>query len=724
MRYGRLSELPGRALEALLDILVKKNALNDNVLPHALTRQTQRLGLEGASQLRRCVLNTLGRSCPNLRVLDVRMCQQIDNRIVRDVLQCCEHLETLRLDGCTKISDSAFAPALWKPPLVGLLGLQELTVGKCGQITAEGLMGYVIKGAPFLRTLGLAYCRLAITDEVAAELLFTLGLESLDLSYCSQLTDAAFQVKGASSQLKELRLVGTSISDVGIEELARRAPGLEIVDLGHVLKLTDTSILALAENCTKLRSLCVANTGIADGAFEAFPRLQHLERLDASWCVRATPRALHILSAASKKPPLKELVLEALGFVLQDVGGDFFMLPPPVSPALERAPSGSSPSWPARLPSEPPALYLPPPAQAIASSGSVPTEEPGLLSALQRPMVTTLQFHVCAEPGEGVARGSQEVPEPNGLPLPCLKLLVVAYGASLKELILDGIKDVVDPPAMEAIAANCPSLQNLALTIPGGREAEIAGTAIEAALRSVGAACNCLTVLRVDSSGRPHSPVVSALALPSFDRLKSLALVCYGKGNGLRDGELETLLSGRTTLETLALRNCDGLTDGLFPRWCNRGERHDEALMAEQLDRALMSCLNFGAGLKPDAALHDRPAPLPAVRHRRQHPRGSAALALRNVRNFSIASAASLSDRSGDALAELLREAQVVDLRGCPQLTEETLRSIRKGCRFIRSVMMVTRERTLSWTATTTTVKKHHRRSSFHASGSSGTESS
>ena len=30
------------------------------------------------------VLNTIGRSCPNLCVLDVRSCQQVDNKILRD----------------------------------------------------------------------------------------------------------------------------------------------------------------------------------------------------------------------------------------------------------------------------------------------------------------------------------------------------------------------------------------------------------------------------------------------------------------------------------------------------------------------------------------------------------------------------------------------------------------------------------------------------------------
>ncbi|CAE7680868.1 unnamed protein product, partial [Symbiodinium necroappetens] len=60
----------------------------------------------------------------------------------------------------------------------------------------------------------------------------------------------------------------------------------------------------------------------------------------------------------------------------------------------------------------------------------------------------------------------------------------------------------------------------------------------------------------------------------------------------------------------------------------------------------------------------------------------------------------------------------------CPQVSEDSLRSFHKGCRFIRSVSVAMRERTLTWTALTSSVKKHrHRRRSTFASGSSGTES-
>merc|ERR1712226_394513 len=101
---------------------------------------------------------------------------------------------------------------------------------------------------------------------------------------------------------------------------------------------------------------------------------------------------------------------------------------------------------------------------------------------------------------------------------------------------------------------------------------------------------------------------------------------------------------------------------------------------------------------------------------RKQLPRCPAAVALRSVTSFSLGGATALSDRSVDALAELLHDVQTIDVR-CPLLTEESLRSFRKGCRFLRSVSLVTRDRTLSWTAATSAVKKHHsRRSSFQAS--------
>ncbi|CAE8634779.1 unnamed protein product, partial [Polarella glacialis] len=648
VRFARLSVLPRRALEALLDILVAKNALNDNVLPHALTCQTETLHLEGASQLRRCVLNTIGRSCPNLRMLDVRACQQVDNRIVRDVLQYCEHLEILRIDGCTRISDSAFAPALWKAPLAGLLGLKELSVGKCGQVTAEGLMGYVLKGAPYLRTLGLSYSRHIITDEVASELLFQFGLHAVDFSFCTQITDVPFQalpvMLGRSpgqprSMLRELRLASTNIGDAAVEGMAQRVPQLEVFDAGFVMKLTDLGAVALVQSCTMLRVLCVCNTGITDATFKAIMRCRHLERLDASWCLRATSHALHILSDpdAEHRPPLRELVLDHLGAMSLDLGLDSLgPLPPPASPGLlphlwdsmsvRASISGSSSpliaQWlPMRLPPEVPSLLLPPAAQPLLSSVSEgacsPLVEDGSL------------FKASCESGGAFGLPDSAMvrakPAPNALPLasegppPSLKMLITSYGRTVEQLLLDGVRGTADAATLKAIASSCPVLEQLALTLPfAARDAD---DTLEAGLCEVGAECGRLALLRLDASARSHRAVVNALAPPSFGQLRSLTLWCSAKGGGLQDSELETILSGRTSLQSIVLRNCEGLSEGLFPRWCNRGDPHEKALVSQQLDQALLSVLG---GRSPDRS------EAPEMQRRRQHSRHPAALALRS----------------------------------------------------------------------------------------------
>mmetsp|Transcript_64466 Transcript_64466/g.127439 ORF Transcript_64466/g.127439 Transcript_64466/m.127439 type:complete len:745 (-) Transcript_64466:192-2426(-) len=717
VRFRRLTELPRQALEPLLELLVTKNALNDNVLPHALTRQTQRLYLEGQSHLRRCVLNTIGRSCPELRMLDVRGCQQVDNRIVRDVLQYCEHLETLRLDSCTKISDSAFAPALWKPPLAGFLGLCELSVGKCAQITAEGLMGYIIKGAPLLRRLDLAYCRLAITDEVASELVFTLGLEALDLSFCTQITDAPFQAWPATV-LRELRVSNTQITDSAVERIARRAPQLEVFDAGCVSRLTDHGIKALTEHCRQLKCLCVCYTQISDAAFQSIATCQHLEQLNASWCLHATSRSIEALVLGSQMP-LRELVLDHVGAMNLDLGERFSLLPPPASPGWEAftmKTSGASSSSPTLPPwvsgilppdlssfSLPPSVEthdLPAPPLLLLTSGELSPERQSL-DSVSRPPCHSWEAHTLTSP---------------------LKQLASTYSSTLQQLRLDGMRDVVDAPALEAVASSCASLQQLALMLPPSRDAD---GALEASLHNVGLSCSQLVMLHIDASVRTHRPTVDSLALPAFPKLRSLTLTCSAKSGGLGDAELEHLLTGRTGLESLDLRNCEGLSEGLFPRWCNRGERHDEAELVQRLDQALISSLHFG-GTTPASAQPPLQSDRLRNSRRRRHPRCPPAMALRSLTSFSLGGATALSDRSADALAELLHDSQTVVLRGSLLLTEESLRSFRKCCRFLKLVSIVLRDRTLYWTSTTKTVKKrHHRLKStlWGTSGSSGTES-
>eukprot|EP00930_Biecheleria_cincta_P032353 TRINITY_DN22451_c0_g1_i1.p1 TRINITY_DN22451_c0_g1~~TRINITY_DN22451_c0_g1_i1.p1 ORF type:complete len:521 (+),score=89.42 TRINITY_DN22451_c0_g1_i1:920-2482(+) len=518
-------------------------------------------------------------------------------------------------------------------------------------------------------------------------------------------------------------------------------PQLEVFDVSWCMKITDVGVLAVAQSCTKLRTLCVSNTQITDSVFEEIARCQHLERVNASWCLRATEHALDRLCnpCRSQCPPLRELELEHLGAMGLHAERELAGLlppPPPASPGLwgqSPAVSALSPGTsfltslspnsriPLRMPPEPPpipSMLLPPPAVPVTAARHV--SAPAALPVLHE------DSSVHGSPGADTQNATSanaaetlQLCRPSSCIPPSLKNLIAAYGTTLEHLLIDGIRDAADATALEAMALGCPMLQQLAVTLL----AKDTDVLLSRALRLVGAKCGRLTLLRLDSSMRPHAAVVEALALPLFGNLASLSFWCSSKSDGLHDVELETILNGRTSLESLVLRNCESLSEALFPGWCNRGERQEEALAMKQLDEALLFSLsNLSLGTVGQQAPVAAPV-RPKVKQR-QLPRPPAALALRSVKHFSLSGAPLMSDRSGDALAELLHDGQTVEIRGCPLLTEDTLRSFRKGCRFIRSVCIVMRERTLTWRALTSSVKRHcHRKRSSFASGSSGTES-
>lgn len=697
--FGRLPQLPDIALERLLGILVASNALShrlDPVLQQALTPRTYRLGLEGSCQLRRNILASIGPSCPQLRCLDLRRCQQVGNRIVREVLQHCEHLEVLLLEGCKNISDGAFTPASSQSPLVGLGSLRELSVSECVQITSNGLMDRIVTRAPHLAILSLACCRLTVTDQVASTLLFECGLARLDMSYCSQVTDGAFVSDGAltasGKALRELKLTGVpAASDATVEQVSLRAPNLEVLDAGWTLRLTDSGVRVLCSHCLQLRKLSLRNTQITDASFQLFARCRSLMHLDASWCSRASTQALDIL--AGGRPVHED------GAIV----------------------NGSNP----------------------VGDGEVPTA----------PIEEFILDHIGFVPWASPSPSSTSV---------CLSRLVTTYAGSVRCLMLIELASIVSTAALEAIARECHSLRELALSLPpvqgsssdaAAGSTPVASAGLETALRAIGTSCAQLSSLTLDVSARPHTAVVSALAWPAFPQLRSLALDCACSSVGLQDSELELLLSGRTTLESLTLRGCQGLSEGLFPGWCRRRARHrSEARASEQLDALLDLGLATGArhelGALPDTdaksiasvsteepgcVTFDECVDMDSIAHG-----GEAGwrvpMALRSITSLFLGGAKQLSDNSVDSLAELLLSAQSVELHGCPLLTlppttstQSTgqhgcppLKSLKKRCRFLRTVSLIAKDRKLHWHASASNAvgKRTKQRSRLGSGGS------
>lgn len=105
------------------------------------------------------------------RILDFSYSSQVNNPIVRGVLQHCTRLQVLELDACRHVTDQAFQPD-YSPfcPLRACTSLKRLSIAKCSQITEKGLF-LIAKTCSALIDLNVSYCRVRIPLKLAVCLL-------------------------------------------------------------------------------------------------------------------------------------------------------------------------------------------------------------------------------------------------------------------------------------------------------------------------------------------------------------------------------------------------------------------------------------------------------------------------------------------------------------------------------------------------------------------------
>lgn len=164
-----------------------------------------------------------------------------------------------------------------------------------------------------VRKLQILSLRRGLRDAVAA----LPGLESLSLSGCYSVTDAAL-ASAFASDMPSLRRLDLSLckqlTDSSLGRIAQSLKNLEELELGGCYSITDTGLLLIAWGLRKLRRLnlrsCwyVNDTGIAHlcggGEARGTPELEHLGLQD---CQRLTDEALkHV---ASGLPKLKSVNL-------------------------------------------------------------------------------------------------------------------------------------------------------------------------------------------------------------------------------------------------------------------------------------------------------------------------------------------------------------------------------------------------------------------------------
>ncbi|XP_016116956.1 F-box/LRR-repeat protein 3-like isoform X2 [Sinocyclocheilus grahami] len=236
-----------------------------------------------------------------LETLSLRNCAYIRDAIMFSLTQLLSrNLRELDLTSCICLTDlSVHAIATYLPALV------VLRLGWCKEISDWGLLGMVEptkdcdprdkeedKGPSFTRTFGnmgffqppiLPFQekpRLvteedlgAFRDQEGASLLALRGLQELDLSACSRLTD-------------------TSITQV------LRFPDLQCLSLSMLPEISDDSLVSVAYHCRSLTSLALSHCPqISDqGMARALPLLHRLQHLFLACCDTVTNETLSIIA--------------------------------------------------------------------------------------------------------------------------------------------------------------------------------------------------------------------------------------------------------------------------------------------------------------------------------------------------------------------------------------------------------------------------------------------
>lgn len=257
-----------------------------------------------SADLERVVLH-----CRMLEVLNLGGVAVVCDRFMKS-LPCCKHLKRLDVSDCVGISREGFES------IQRLKGLEELSIGWNGKLTNDSLR-YIPEG---IETLDLSYAS-KISDIGLQHLQRLKNLKVLKLHYCHGIRDHGLEYVAQCHNLTHLDIGLTRLSSKGFEKL-HGLQNLYHLDIrGCVLGST---VLGLASLC-KIRSLkslsLSGNHGVDDGCLQAISfhnglrtihmrqcrkvsdygilalaRMNSLERLDITGCSRVTQRSIQKLS--------------------------------------------------------------------------------------------------------------------------------------------------------------------------------------------------------------------------------------------------------------------------------------------------------------------------------------------------------------------------------------------------------------------------------------------
>ncbi|KAL2022305.1 hypothetical protein VTK56DRAFT_5703 [Thermocarpiscus australiensis] len=248
---------------------------------HGLLRANEKLAhlnLTGLAAVNNATCKIIAHSCPQLEVLNVSWCKQMDARGVRFLVEGCPKLRDLRAGEVRGFNNSGVAEAIFRTN-----NLERLVLAGCDDLNDTALQTMIqgpdpeinyLTNRPMvaprkLRHLNLSRCSRLTSNGVGSLAYLVPSLEGLQLSGVTHLTDDGLEPVLASTP----RLTHLDLEDLpGItnallsQHLAKApcAPRLEHLNISYCEDLGDSGMLPVIRNCTSLKTVFMDNTRVSD----------------------------------------------------------------------------------------------------------------------------------------------------------------------------------------------------------------------------------------------------------------------------------------------------------------------------------------------------------------------------------------------------------------------------------------------------------------------------
>ncbi|GKU87268.1 hypothetical protein SLEP1_g1698 [Rubroshorea leprosula] len=259
-------------------------------------------------------LEAVGKGCPNLKQFCLRKSAFISDNGLVSFAKAAGSLESLQLEECHRITQFGFFGSLLNCgarlkalSLVNCLGFKDLSFGLSSLSPCLSLQSLSIHNCP-----GFGDASLAVLGKLCPQ------LQQLDFSGLPGITDAGFLplLESCEAGLVKVNLSGcVNLSDKVISSMAGlHGWTLEVLNLNGCGKISDASLVAIAENCMLLCDLDVSKCAITDSGIASLScaKQLNLQILSLSGCYMISDKSL---------PSLGKLGQSLLGLNLQRCNG-------------------------------------------------------------------------------------------------------------------------------------------------------------------------------------------------------------------------------------------------------------------------------------------------------------------------------------------------------------------------------------------------------------------